>query len=111
MDAKQFLDNIKLFYNSKVKATKWAKATDEGQESIFVAFDLNSQYFEQQDCYNCEEKGGSAKSHISPDCPHLCKPHGQLGCGCGSGCDHGCRKGGKDTRSSSDGAAKLQLSQ
>eukprot|EP00957_Ditylum_brightwellii_P183623 13986352-Ditylum_brightwellii.AAC.1 len=37
LSVEEFLNIIELFYNSKVKVTKWAKAAYEGQDSIFVA--------------------------------------------------------------------------
>eukprot|EP00957_Ditylum_brightwellii_P139129 10605009-Ditylum_brightwellii.AAC.1 len=48
LSVEEFLDNVESFYNSRVKAIKWAKATDKGQESIFVAA-LDPSKFEQRD--------------------------------------------------------------
>eukprot|EP00957_Ditylum_brightwellii_P191768 14598970-Ditylum_brightwellii.AAC.1 len=48
--------------------------------------------YEQRDCYNCGEKGGISKSHISPGCPHPCKPH-NVAYGRGQGCGGGQRQG------------------
>eukprot|EP00957_Ditylum_brightwellii_P130611 9963981-Ditylum_brightwellii.AAC.2 len=61
------LVNVEEFYNSKTKAGKLAKGTDEGQDSIFVTTtSSNLLQYETINCYNCGEKGGTTESHISP---------------------------------------------
>eukprot|EP00957_Ditylum_brightwellii_P025730 1947140-Ditylum_brightwellii.AAC.1 len=66
MNVETFLDNVESFHNAQVKANKWAKAADEQQGSVFVG--QQQQHFEMRDCYNCGEKGGTSRSHISPNC-------------------------------------------
>eukprot|EP00957_Ditylum_brightwellii_P038780 2931064-Ditylum_brightwellii.AAC.1 len=77
LTVESMLDNVEEFYNSKTKAGKWAKTTDEG---------------------------GMAKSHIPPQHPYSCIPHSEScgrGCGCG-GRGRGCGRGGhKNTKSKS----------
>eukprot|EP00957_Ditylum_brightwellii_P061885 4696465-Ditylum_brightwellii.AAC.1 len=53
-----------------MKARKWAKAPDERQDAIFVTKGTTLSQFETYDCFDCGEKGGTAKSHISTQCPY-----------------------------------------
>eukprot|EP00957_Ditylum_brightwellii_P149151 11358702-Ditylum_brightwellii.AAC.1 len=74
---------------------KWAKAADEGQTSTFVA----AREFEQWECYKCDQKGGTATSHISPGCLYSPRTQGHIrGHG---GCSHGRGRGGCGGRATS----------
>eukprot|EP00957_Ditylum_brightwellii_P060949 4626942-Ditylum_brightwellii.AAC.1 len=66
MRVDKLLDNVKSFYQSKVKFNKWAKAVDSDQQFVLAA---GPGPYEQHDFYNCSEKGGTSKSRISPDFP------------------------------------------
>eukprot|EP00957_Ditylum_brightwellii_P151517 11539268-Ditylum_brightwellii.AAC.1 len=63
------------------------------------------------DCYNCGEKGGTAKNHIALQCPLPQKPCASDG---GRGCRKnrtrggGCSQGGRGTNKSTSGDSKPQ---
>eukprot|EP00957_Ditylum_brightwellii_P211002 15365651-Ditylum_brightwellii.AAC.3 len=95
-----FLGIVESFYNSKVKASTWSKVADEGQQFMFVAHNRGG--YKQNDCYNCDKKGGTAKSRISPDFLHPCKQISPGGCGHGNGRGRGQGRrdrGGRDNKS------------
>eukprot|EP00957_Ditylum_brightwellii_P173703 13224933-Ditylum_brightwellii.AAC.1 len=93
------LDNVEEFYNSKTNAGKWAKAANKGHDVIFAMKMTTSSQTETHDCYNCREKGGTSKSHISPQYPYPHKANSGRGQGCGGqGRGHGGGKNGAERK-------------
>eukprot|EP00957_Ditylum_brightwellii_P191204 14558752-Ditylum_brightwellii.AAC.1 len=91
------LDNVEKFYNSKTKAGKWGKSTGECQDAIFGIKATSLSQIETHGCYNCGEKGVTAKSHISPQHSYPCEANSGRGQGHG-GQGRGC-SGGKNSKS------------
>eukprot|EP00957_Ditylum_brightwellii_P200463 15282119-Ditylum_brightwellii.AAC.1 len=69
---------MESYYTAKNTSGNQAESVYEQQESIFVG---ERKEFEMRDCYNCGDKGGTANSHISLQCPYPSKsaPFGGLG--------------------------------